>query len=439
MKPESAQYRYFPARVFVAATVIICVALAVSAIYTYSSMISLHDLYLEDRSHEVSAALVDRLRGPERLDPGAWLQVMNETLESGTYPWLSYLAIRNESGKDLATSGQESKDLHFHDMAVRAPRWGGAGATGGGRGRGGWGRERDNDLPASLTLRVGIDPSSAAFITRQAYIHLSVSGAAILTLSALAYFLARTFRSFLELQRQEESQRHLASLGKLSATLAHEIRNPLGAIKGLTQVAQERLPEDHDTQELMTTVVTEAERLERLVSDLLTFARPRAMSLREVDLGRLVTDVAVQLHHQAVQKNIRVNLPRPETDAVLRADPDGLRQVLLNLFLNALEAAPEGSEVGLAVTALGRDRYLVEVFDEGPGIGDKNPEELFQPFVTTKTRGTGLGLPVSRQIVERLGGTIELHNRDPKGAVCRVTLPAQTPSHLKATAGVAEA
>jgi len=424
MTPDTGPASHFPTRVFVGAIVVLCAALGSSAILNYRSMIELRNLYLEDRGREILAILTNSLRGPDRSDSNAWQGVMDEAMRSGSYSWLKYLALVSESGQVTATSGQLSQDLYLYEETVRAPRWG---RQGGRWDHLGPRQQPEGGSPAMLRLRVGVVRSTAAFITRQAYLHLAVSGLAIVTLSVLAYFLARTFRRFLQLQAQEESQRRLAALGRLAATLAHEIRNPLGAIKGLTQVTQERLPRDHDTQELMTTVVTEAERLERLVTDLLTFAKPRSMALEELDLKALLADVAQQLRNQAESAQITFQIPTPQPPATVLADPDGLRQVLINIFLNAVEAAGPGSKIDVAIES-SQQRHLIEICDEGAGIGDQDPEELFQPFVTTKTRGTGLGLAVSRQIVEGLGGTIELRNRKPRGTVCRITLPARASS-----------
>ena len=320
MTSYTGTYEHFPTRVFVGAVAVVCVAMAVSAISSYTSMIELRNLYLEDRAHEVSATLTERLRGPDRLDPDAWRPIMDETLQSGSYPWLKYVALIEPNGQPLTSGGRQSNDLYLYETAVRTPRWG---RQGGRFGPPGLRQEHDSDQPARLSLRIGIDPSSAEFITRQAYLHLGVSALAVFALGVLGYFFVRTLRRFLELQAEQESQRHLAALGRLSATLAHEIRNPLGAIKGLTQVAQERLPPDHDTQEMMTTVVTEAERLERLVTDLLAFARPRPINAVELDLKQLVAGVAQGLRSQTAEKKIEFKLPDPDPPAPCEPIPTG--------------------------------------------------------------------------------------------------------------------
>lgn len=398
------------------------IALVVSAAYGYTAMVELRSLYLQERAHQVESFLIDRLRGRDRLDPERWRFLIEETLESDQFPWLKQVAVIDEGGRELASSGPSSStgDLFKYEAPVRGPGLG----FPGGRFRG---ERNPNFEPAQptarLTLQIGIDASSANFITRQGSLQLSVAVLAVLTLAGLAYSLLRTLRGFLVLQEQEQSQRHLAALGTMSATLAHEIRNPLGAIKGLSQITQERLPEDHDTQELITTIVSEAERLERLVTDLLSFARPRHLKPVELDLKSLIGEVADGLRMQAAEKQVEVRLPEVATSLPVIADPDGLRQVFYNVMLNALDASPSGGAIVIEIDPV-RGQYLVNVSDEGPGLPDQDPEELFQPFVTTKVRGTGLGLAVSRQILERFGGRITLENRSPRGATCRIVIPS---------------
>jgi len=210
----------------------------------------------------------------------------------------------------------------------------------------------------------------------------------------------------------------------MAATLAHEIRNPLGAMKGLTQLVQEDLPDDHRTQSMMNTVVKEAERLEQLVTDLLTFARPRDPLIRRIEFFRLLSEVAAEVRPNLEASRIQLELG-PVTDPLwLVSDEGGLRQIFLNVLLNAADSTPAGGVVAVRVRQEEKGSTLiVEVDDSGAGIGDRDPEELFQPFATTKTKGTGLGLPISRQIAERLGGSLSLANRPEGGARCTLRLP----------------
>jgi two-component system sensor histidine kinase HydH len=273
-------------------------------------------------------------------------------------------------------------------------------------------------------LRVGLYTSSADFILRQAYLQLVVSGIAIAALILLACYLLRTLHRFLELKAREESARHLTALGAMAATLAHEIRNPLGAMKGLTQLAQEDLPKEHDAQQFMKTVVSEAERLEQLVTDLLSFAGPKEPRLSTFDFMPLLSEVKAQLETRPESAGRAIDVVSESESVPVHSDENGLRQILLNILLNALEATPEGRSLAVKVGLdKGRGVLRVDVDDGGPGLGRRDPEELFEPFVTTKTKGTGLGLPVSRQIAAALGGTLTLSNRAEGGARCTLRIP----------------
>ncbi|RPI23119.1 MAG: hypothetical protein EHM61_20525 [Acidobacteria bacterium] len=420
MVSRTAPYGGLPVRLFLGGVLAISIALVVSAIYGYTAMVELRSLYLQDRAHQVETFLIDRLRGPDRLNPDMWRQVLGTTVESGPFSWLKHAMVVDDAGRQLATAGTPTGGLFQYKAPIRAPGRGFPGGRFGPQGR----NPQHEPQASKLILQIGIDPSSADFITRQAYLDLAIAILAVLALSGLAYSLLRTLRSFLRLRAQEESQRHLAAIGTMSATLAHEIRNPLGAIKGLSQVTQERLPQDHATQELISTVVSEAERLERLVTDLLSFARPRAMKQIGLDLKPIVSATADGLRPQALEKQVRIVLPEIDAAVVpVLADPDGLRQVLYNVMINALDASPPGGSIAVTIDNA-RPDVAVEVSDEGPGFEDRDPEQFFQPFVTTKTRGTGLGLAVSRQILDQFGGRITFENRLPKGTTCRIFLSA---------------
>ncbi len=277
---------------------------------------------------------------------------------------------------------------------------------------------------AGWHLRLGLNAAAADFIRTQAIVHVVVTCIAVLALVAVSYYLLLTLGRFVGLKAREESERHLRILGSMSATLAHEIRNPLGAMKGLTQLVQEELPETHRAQELLKTVVNEAERLEKLVSSLLDFARPRVSQLREFDFRQTVSEVHEMLRPRAAEQNTALSLDTGTQPILMCSDPDGIRQVLFNVLLNALDATPPGGAIAFRARADSRGgRLHIEVDDTGSGLPTVDPEELFQPFVTTKTQGTGLGLAVTRRIVENLGGKVALLNLPGKGARCMIELP----------------
>jgi two-component system sensor histidine kinase HydH len=283
--------------------------------------------------------------------------------------------------------------------------------------------------PRPDRLRIGIYSSSADDIRWQALTHLLTNSLAILTLIVLARYFLRTLRHFLQLKAREESARHLTALGSMAATLAHEIRNPLGAMKGLTQLAQETLPGDHKTQSLMSTVVREAERLEKLVTDLLSFARPRETQISRFDFRGLLSETRDMLRPKLEAAGIRLEIDAGEEELAVDSDEAGLRQILLNLLLNAIDASPAGGVIRAGARYDETQQHAIaEIADSGPGLLGRSPEELFEPFTTTKVKGTGLGLAISRQIAGRLGGTLELADRQGGGVVCTLTIPVRSGS-----------
>jgi two-component system, NtrC family, sensor histidine kinase HydH len=381
-----------------------------TALFTFGTLLRLRTQYLSNRGQEIANAIEVQARGPgRRNNPEYWQKLLDDSV--AIYgDGVAYLSLVDQSGAILAHAGASgsSGDVVVSEIGLgpgRGPRFG-------------------MSIPVSgWRLRLGLRSAEADSVRNQAWLHLAVSGIAIVFLAALSLYLLRVTRRFVELEAREHAEQNLKALGRMSATLAHEIRNPLGAMKGLTQLAQEELPPDHGAQASMRTVVSEAERLERLVADLLDFARPKKPELRDFDVTELLSDVRLMMQQRSAAAGITLEFSAPE-NLRLRSDPAGLRQVLLNVLSNALDAVSKGGRVALSATLEQRGQTLViEVDDTGEGIGDRDPGELFQPFVTTRTRGTGLGLAVSRQIVEALGGTITLANRPGQGTRCVVRLP----------------
>ncbi len=400
-----------------AGVAIVCLAIAVSAIYGYVTLLRLRTDYLENRALDLVSAVDSQTRGRGRggrSDPSVWQPALEEALASQGET-IAFIQVVSPVGELVASVGEQRPDQLVIDRQMTAPRQAG---RGGGQGS-----------TSERHIRVGFYPSSVAFITRAANVQVAVAAVAILTLLVVAGFSLRTLHGYLALREKEQKAQHLAALGAMSATLAHEIRNPLGAMKGLTQVAQEQLPESHEAQEHMSTVVAEAERLERLVTDLLQFARPQEMELADFDMRAAVEQACEMLQPDLEAGEVEV---RVETAGHHRicSDHDGLRQVLLNILLNAIEASPAGGVVMVRLTqgpGGGTDSGVaVLVEDSGSGLEGRDPEELFEPFVTGKVRGSGLGLAVSRRIVERLGGSVSLVDRAEGGARCTIHLPSSS-------------
>lgn len=229
-------------------------------------------------------------------------------------------------------------------------------------------------------------------------------------------------------ERRKERDR-LAALGEMAAGLAHEIRNPLGAIKGAVQVVEHDMARlDPHTQEFLGVIVEEVDRLNRVVTQFLSYSRP----FRGDHAPVIVPDVVaatLRLLDDTAGARVSFEAPRREVPSV-RGDADALRQVLHNLVLNALDAvgeSPEGRvwlEVELRHHGLPTgDAIAIHVRDNGPGLSPHTMTNLFVPFHTTKTGGTGLGLPICQRIVENHRGHIEVANNPEQGARFTVVLP----------------
>jgi signal transduction histidine kinase len=402
-----------PTRLFLVAVAVVCLALAASAGYTFFTLQALHGQYLNRLGHDIADTIEVQVRGPMRADPAAWQPVFEDALQSYEGQLL-FLELLDGRGNILvrAGSGREETAVHLVLSEMHAPR--------GRRPPGLGGRQI-----AGLRLLLGIDPEVGRFIIRQGYLHLGVAAVAIAALLGLTLYLMRTLARYLDLKKQEEAERNLAALGRLSATLAHEIRNPLGAIKGLTQVVQEKLEERHQAKPLTDSVVREAERLEQLVSDLLVFARPRQPKVSHFDLSALLVETGEMLGERFRKSKVRLHLDPDRQPIRIESDPDGLRQVTWNLLLNALDATPSGGDVWVHLSRSSNGLVMIQIEDSGAGLGDSDPEQFFEPFVTTKMQGSGLGLAVSKQIIEGLGGELKLENRAEGGARSIVLLPAR--------------
>lgn len=212
----------------------------------------------------------------------------------------------------------------------------------------------------------------------------------------------------------------LSAIGQLAAGLAHEIRNPLASIDGAAEVIGGGA-EGETKRETLDIIRQECARLNRLLTSLLDFARPRAPERKDVDLSEVASSV-VQLMRHSAGKGIRFET---EWDAGLpsvKGDREQLAQVLLNLALNASQAMPDGGVVRIAGKRE-KDAVVLEVVDEGAGIADEDLERIFDPFFTTKGTGTGLGLPVVHQIVTQHGGTVSASHNSERGMTFRARFP----------------
>lgn len=225
-------------------------------------------------------------------------------------------------------------------------------------------------------------------------------------------------------QRALERSEHLAAIGELAASIAHEVRNPLAGMKGAMEVLREHLTLDPSKAEVVDELMAQIVRLENLVRDLLTFAQPRPLALQPVELQSLL-DRVLRLIPKSIEIS-RISVIRDYDDRMppIQADPQQLEQVFLNLVQNAIQAMD--GEGTLTISAAPANGSMDIVFqDTGPGIRPADLLRIFQPFFTTRHRGSGLGLAIVRKIVEAHGGTVRVQSKPGEGTTATITLPVR--------------
>jgi signal transduction histidine kinase len=231
--------------------------------------------------------------------------------------------------------------------------------------------------------------------------------------------LVRDRTQLRSLERDLEQSRHLAVVGRLAAGVAHEIRNPLSALRGFAQLFASKLAGKQPEQSYAETMVREADRLGRVVTDLLYLARPRPMEPGPVDLAALAEELSRLLRFDLERTKATLSLDL-EAPTVL-ADADGLKQALINLMLNSLAALPEDGGVVTLASRATESGVSVGVADTGRGMGEEERARALEPFFTTRKEGSGLGLAIVHKIVRDHGAALEIESAPGRGTVVTMT------------------
>jgi two-component system sensor histidine kinase HydH len=280
----------------------------------------------------------------------------------------------------------------------------------------------------------GEDQLLGALVLRDERLREAYSSDEIELFRGIATTIGVTLQNSQVYERMKERDR-LAALGQMAAGLAHEIRNPLGSIKGAAQLLQPAAAATGDvSKEFLDIIVEEVNRLNKIVSQFLDYARPYRGEQRPLEVNEVVRKTLQLL----VKEGNNVEIVPNFTDGLppVRADAEQLVQVFLNLSLNALQAMPQGGRLLLSTslrraTRRGAAAAFLEVRfrDTGVGIPPGDLRSLFIPFFTTKEKGTGLGLPISQRIIENHGGTIEVRSQPNEGATFTVLLPVESDAY----------
>jgi two-component system sensor histidine kinase PilS (NtrC family) len=245
--------------------------------------------------------------------------------------------------------------------------------------------------------------------------------------------LVVTFQDLTQVRALEEISRRqdrLAAVGRVAASIAHEIRNPLAAMRGSIQVLRSEVDGDSSQAELMEIILRESDRLNRIITDYLTYARPRASALASVDVGDLLRETFTLLRHSdEMREDHRLEADLPLTPVTASADAAQLKQVFWNLARNALHAMPEGGTLAVELKLETSRRLRIVFTDTGRGMSPEQVERLFEPFSST-TGGTGLGLSIVYQIIREHGGTINVRSREGQGTTITIELPERKRSEV---------
>lgn len=227
------------------------------------------------------------------------------------------------------------------------------------------------------------------------------------------------------LEKEMRENERLAAVGRMAAGVAHEVRNPLSSIKGLALLLKGKFVADSRESETANLLIQEVERMNRTVSELLSFARPAPLHVQKVNLHELLADGLRLIASDTENSGVATRLLLAEDLLPVAGDPDRLNQVFLNLLLNAVQSMEQGGELTVSAENNRADGMVViSVRDNGCGIARENLSQLFYPYFTTKTGGTGIGLAISQKIISDHKGTIRIDSAPGQGTMVIVELPA---------------
>jgi two-component system, NtrC family, sensor histidine kinase HydH len=228
-------------------------------------------------------------------------------------------------------------------------------------------------------------------------------------------------------QRMRENER-LAAVGRMAGGVAHEVRNPLSSIKGLALLLKNRFPSGSKEQDTADLLIQETERMNRTITEMLSFTRPTALHLEQVDLAALLQRSLQLIKAEAADSNITTVLDVEDEIVPFYGDVDRLQQVIMNVLLNAMQAMEEGGTLTVTLARLEQGEGVeLRITDTGSGIAPELVSQVFYPYFTTKQSGTGIGLAISQKIILDHGGSIDMESEPGKGTTVIIRLPAHGP------------
>lgn len=251
----------------------------------------------------------------------------------------------------------------------------------------------------------------------------------LIIFSSVSYVLLNRFYSYIhsfthvfqELRQKEK----LAAVGQMASAVGHEVRNPLAALRGFTQLQMEKHPEDRNRYKLM---IEEIDRINLIADDLMILSKPRLPVFKSVELNAVIHYVLSIIKEQAASQNIRFETENLNSLPRVQCDEHMLKQAFINLIKNAMESMTVGGTILISANVEEGDQVLISIKDEGCGIDKENLKRIADPFYTTKPDGTGLGLMVTKQIIEEHRAGILFESEVGKGTIVNLTIPIEQPA-----------
>jgi len=448
MKSErigTVPYRW-PIRILLGTLVLIAAGLIAVTLLNYDTTARLAEQALQNNGMTLALEIASEARARGARDTGALQAVL-----SRQHPReIAFLAIAERDGTILAHTNPRLAGSRMDDAAFTRTR--DTGSPAGAFVSLGTGEEVyeltfpfhvpatgsdgpvDVNRPRFRVIRIALHTAFAKQIVYQAQAQLVFVAVAVLVLAVLGAWQVRTLRRYFILQQESARQERFAALGEMAAVLAHEIRNPLGAIKGLAQYLGEKRAADPVQAEMTRTIAGEATRLEGLVNDLLTYARPRTPNFHPTGLSGILDEVLRLAEQAAKAAGVSCGLVVSGDVPPVPVDPEQMKQLFSNLVVNAVNAMQGGGRLTMTLRrsdgkTVPRRSVEVSVEDTGAGISEEDLPRIFEPFYTTGAKGTGLGLAICLQIVAAHGGAIRVERTGPEGTTVLVTLPEEVPNN----------
>jgi signal transduction histidine kinase len=228
-------------------------------------------------------------------------------------------------------------------------------------------------------------------------------------------------------QEQMERAEHLASIGEIAAGLAHEIKNPIAGMKGALEIIHQKTEEKDPTKEIFTEMLLQIDKIDKVIQDLLSYAKPKEMQINDVDPNICIENAIKMARPHAIDKDIQFDFKRIDNNAEACMDKDKIQEVVLNLLLNSIAAVKEQGKISVHLNKKNTKDLEIIIKDDGKGIKEEQKPQIFHPFFITKSRGTGLGLSICKKIINSHEGSIEFDSKEGMGTTFTILLPVLKP------------